>query len=499
MNYIKTSVFITLLFLAAVESYGQNKFKKIDKLSQKQVMAQMDSLLNTKSAKDTASVKTLLSSLKEHKEERYVKIARMYYIKIGDKQTADLIYNNLVLKFPKGSTARQVAADNIFKLETGLEKENAYRRWIKDFPLDRFPDERLTNDYVASSTAGTYAKEGNYQKAFEFCGKLQETFWKSSGLSGVISTLYAKEHYSEALVLMEESVRCSKIYIDNPDDKSNEAGFARLGYYSLLPMYADLLLKNNKKNQAMLVLDEYDKNAKKKSDSGTFTYAKILVSLQNEDKAFEVLQTAITSGKASKDIEALFHTLYLKNKGDETAYSNYMKDVSSAQSKFLKEKLASEIIKEKAPAFTLRDVDGNTVSLSDYSGKVVILDFWATWCGPCKKSFPAMQMAINKYASDKTVEFLFIHTWEKTKNDPAVEAKDYITANKYSFKVLMDLKNPKTGDNKVVSAYGAQGIPAKFIVDGNGFIRFKLTGFTGSNEAAVEELSTIVDLVKKNQ
>ena len=153
------------------------------------------------------------------------------------------------------------------------------------------------------------------------------------------------------------------------------------------------------------------------------------------------------------------------------------------------------MIKEEAPNFSLVDFNGNSVSLSDYKNKIVVLDFWATWCAPCKKSFPAMQMAINKFKDDKNVEFLFIHTWER-EADPTQSAKEYITSNNYDFKVLMDLKNPETKSNEVVSLYKVRGIPAKFVVDDNGFIRFKLTGFSGANEAAVDEISLMVDLIK---
>jgi thiol-disulfide isomerase/thioredoxin len=75
--------------------------------------------------------------------------------------------------------------------------------------------------------------------------------------------------------------------------------------------------------------------------------------------------------------------------------------------------LAKELISQPAPAFSLVDLEGNKVSLAELKGKVVILDFWATWCAPCKKSFPAMQKALDKYKADPNVRFLFIDTWER--------------------------------------------------------------------------------------
>ncbi|UAY57234.1 TlpA family protein disulfide reductase [Arachidicoccus terrestris] len=163
--------------------------------------------------------------------------------------------------------------------------------------------------------------------------------------------------------------------------------------------------------------------------------------------------------------------------------------------KFLKE-LPETMLDLPSQNFSLKDMEGKTVQLSDYLGKTVILDFWATWCGPCKRSFPAMQMAVNKYATDKDVVFLFIDTWERTP-DADQQVKKFISANNYSFRVLLDRKPAVSGDNMVVEKYGITGIPTKFVIDPNGKIRFRLTGFGGGNDAAVEEISAMIELARK--
>ena len=109
-----------------------------------------------------------------------------------------------------------------------------------------------------------------------------------------------------------------------------------------------------------------------------------------------------------------------------------------------------------------------------------------------------MQLAVDKYKNDPNVKFLFIHTWERGKLDPAVDAKKYITDHHYSFEVLVDRKDPQTGINKVVSDYGVSGIPTKFVIDPNGVVRFVFTGFSGGDDAALAEISSMIEMCKKS-
>ena len=119
-----------------------------------------------------------------------------------------------------------------------------------------------------------------------------------------------------------------------------------------------------------------------------------------------------------------------------------------------------------APDVTLRTAEGGTVRLTDYKGSVVIVDFWASWCVPCKTAFPALDALFREYHA-RGVEVLAVNVDERRRDADAFLAK-----LPHTRPVLFDPKGTSA------EAFAVRGMPSSFIIDRNGVIRFTHIGYT---------------------
>lgn len=122
-------------------------------------------------------------------------------------------------------------------------------------------------------------------------------------------------------------------------------------------------------------------------------------------------------------------------------------------------------IGQAAPNFKLQDLTGQQVSLNEFKGKIVLLDFWATWCGPCRMTMPVVESLQKEYAG--TMVLLAVNLQE-----PHDIVRDYIRAHGIHSRVLLD------EDGAVGTMYGAEAIPMQILIDKQGIIRFVMAGFS---------------------
>jgi thiol-disulfide isomerase/thioredoxin len=192
-------------------------------------------------------------------------------------------------------------------------------------------------------------------------------------------------------------------------------------------------------------------------------------------------------GQADDAINAYIRSLGVFPRGDTTAaaplralYARHHGSLSGLDARIdvarraSTQRVALEARRYDAPApdWKLPDLSGGTLESASFKGKVVVLDFWGSWCGPCRAELPYFQAMYDRY-KDRGVAFVGIN-WERepTAEKRIAAARSFIASKGFSFPVALDL------DHKTVEAYAVESFPTLLVIDKVGRMRYRNAGFS---------------------
>lgn len=394
-----------------------------------------------------------------------------------------------------GLFAASQVYDSLFQQEASAhDLEEAYRAFNKKFDVSSFYDIFQPKFlYGQLAIINKYIEEGNLNKAVELAPELKGGPFFVGGIALLYKALGDESKYETLLPLARQAYadteRLSRV--SSPMQKLYQRDIK-----TIASIYGDILYHTEDYQEAseitskLLADTDYDSETvltDVRSLAGSY------IKLNRKNDAFAVYNTFLEKHGNKENVAEEVKELYTELYPDKD-FKNYVLRLDEQAKTARFAKYTEKMIKEKAPEFRLINREGVEISLSDYKGKVVVLDFWATWCAPCINSFPGMQAAINKYDDDAEVEFLFIDTWEHAENYEELVEK-FITEKKYNFHVLFDEMVDR--EKAVVTSYGVTGIPTKFVIDKEGFIRFKAVDNASYQvDDIVTDLETMITLAK---
>jgi thiol-disulfide isomerase/thioredoxin len=230
----------------------------------------------------------------------------------------------------------------------------------------------------------------------------------------------------------------------------------------ILDTYAYYLMNRDRVEDALLIYDEI--LAGYEDPEILINLSKAQASLNRYQHAMETILKALLLAPAHEEALSLIYEY-----GESLAYpASAIDSMVDETISDAREKVVAGLDRNRMnipmPEFELEKLDGTQISSGDLKGKIVVIDFFATWCGPCRRALPRIHQLYKNYIHDDDVMFLIIST-----DEDRSKVKPFIDKNKYTFPVFYN--------NGVSDDFGIRGVPTMYVVDPEGIIRYKKAGY----------------------
>jgi thiol-disulfide isomerase/thioredoxin len=488
-------------------SYLQNEFKLYpDSKAKWNMLYLYDLVVAKKDSAQAAIDQAFRDSLKDKTtSEATLTKFRYFYQLLHQPQRYNPITKIITKRYPDGQLATTQQLAPFYKLQDPDSMAMMLEKYLPALKKNSTPDNDLLS-MVYTQLAVAYAKQKNYDQFKQAADKVTNNINLAFSLNNIAweNAQKAKDVSFDDTLSMS-SLDMMQQQLDSPSvnkptyiTTAEWKNILQQDYSMFADTYGFILSKEGKNDEALAYQEKVIDLTKGADPDEDTRYVQYLLTAGKADSAMTAAAGFIKNGESSGDMLKFLKQAYIKKTGSDKNFEAYADTLQAAATAKMKTDLAKQMIDQPEKPFSLTDLKGNTVTLDNLKGKVVVVDFWATWCSPCKASFPGMQETINKFKNNPDVVFLFVDTWEQT--TPEVRQKqvaDFIKDNKYTFHVLLDKPEPNDSTQfQVVNAYGVKGIPTKFIIDPNGNIRFMKVGYDGSTDGLVKELSLMINMVK---
>lgn len=461
-----------------------------------QMLSDVDFILNLPDADE----ETLLKALEVAKDI------------VKDSTKAVAIEARILKDYPDGILARDQEIWRIFRIMDADVKAPELEAFLKRFPTEKFQE-------IETETSSMYLgkifqaviyqaviKRNDFSLLYKYIHDvphlyLQTFYWHMVQVPLRTNLRTPEQVFPPAKAIYNELMTRPQAGSERVYSKREWKDYLLTRCKDMILKHAFVLDATGTSAEALELMEEIKEKYNFKSAEYNDQYVRLLEKNGYQSMVIPTIIASIREDAFTPEMLENLRKDYVKQHKNDKDFETYLASLKSQEKQQeLQKHLQETMINKDIELFAMEDLNGKKVDLSKMKGKIIVLDFWATWCAPCKASLPGMQMSVNKYKDDPNVAFFFISTME-TAADFKEQIRKFMKEHNYTLHVLCDNVNPKTKKRSAVydtyaKAFKFSGIPHKLIIDGNGKLRWSINGYMGSPSALAEEMNLMIEMLK---
>ncbi len=435
--------------------------------------------------------------------------------RLKDENLTKLVEARILKDFPQGATARFMAFNNTKGSNPDKNVVIAsYEDFLRQFPVNEWRKNPNRQGFVYYTVYRGLGSAYFDSKQFDKFIKLYDDVDFRTGNElmrwNIMRAYMFKMVGQDTLYTISEAIlpkllarKDDNSYGEDFDRKSQADSNMMQQVDDRLFTHISLLNDLKKYQEARTYFLQLSEHGKYSNAELNEINLQVLEGLKDEKQILPLLEMSARQNAMTPRMFDKLKAIYLEqHDGNESEYQVYLASLKSDEEKAaMKAYVDHNWVNHPMPSFRLEDADGLFVTPEDWKGKIVVVDFWATWCRPCIMAFPGMQLLVDKYANDKEVAVYMVGTMQT--GDYKSKSVNYVRGEGFRFNLLHDSVNPKTNEQdlvfkQLVPLFGDSSIPRKIVVK-DGKVRYCSGGYSGSPSKLMDELSLAIETLRNEK
>lgn len=446
--------------------------------------------------------------------ENQMSAIQLYYqFTIKDEPRAEQLKSEIMTRFPKGSTARFLSYQRAYQEKDPVKSVLAMEQFLKDFPIEEWRKNPGTQSYIYYTVYRGLATDYFEKKEFDkFLALFKDFDFKTANevyrWNLTRTEMMGTDEKKKALLPFSRKIMPYLLKLKNDGSYKEDFG----GNDSLVNNNVEEQLSDRIFTHVSLckVASAYTEGLeylqylpdRKKYDNADLNEMHLYL-LEQSGKQRDIKPLLEASVKSNAVTPLMFDRLkaiYLtEHNGEAKDYEEYLTSLKSSDAmSVMHDHVMGNMVRHPLIPFSLENAEGKMVNSADWKDKIVVIDFWATWCRPCIMAFPGMQLLVDKYAKDPAVGIYMLGTMQT--GDYKKKSEGYVMSKGFRFNLLHDAVGENGEQDKVFKSltplFKSSAIPRKIIVK-NGEVRYSSEGYSGSPSELMDELSMAIEILKK--